>query len=131
MTDPTVLMEAIQADAEALDAASKLLQNLTDRLAAAEIAFEDAMDVALTHVEAEYRQRGEKLPSERQRDAHARQRIDPEIRREFMQLSREAKLIEKWGDMRSRALSARQSELAFLRAEGGAQGVVGQGRAAA
>ncbi|HET7408213.1 MAG TPA: hypothetical protein VFJ21_13900 [Mycobacteriales bacterium] len=111
-------MAAIDADCQALDLASKELAGMTDALARAEIDYEDAMDAALVAVEDEYRRRDERLPSERQRDAHARQRIDPEVRREFLQLERKVKHIKAWGEMRARALSARQSELSFLKAEG-------------
>lgn len=118
MTDVASLMEAIDDDCQALDNAAKALARMTDHLAAAEIAYEDALDGALIAVEDEYTRRGDKLPSERQREARARKKIDPAVRREFLELKRKVELTEKWGAMRARALSARQSELSFLKAEG-------------
>lgn len=117
MSDPITLAQDMDADAVALSQASEELRGLTDRLVNAEIAYGDAMDAALTEVEEEYRKRGEKLPSERQREAHARPRIDPELRREFLECERRVKHIQAWGEMRGRALSARQTQVKLLRGE--------------
>ncbi|HXO86911.1 MAG TPA: hypothetical protein VN803_15420, partial [Gemmatimonadales bacterium] len=92
----------------------------TDELAKAEIAYMDALDAALIQVEDEYRERGEKLPSEAQREARARQRIEAHLRKDYVEVKRKVELIEKWGRMREKALSGRQSELGFLKAEGAA-----------
>lgn len=120
MSDVVSLLAAIDADATALDQASQELRKLADELIAAEIAYEDEMDVALKTVEEQYRAREEKLPSERQREAHARPLIDPQVRHEYMSVSRRVKVIRDWAEIRGRALSARQSELNALRAEAGA-----------
>lgn len=123
MSDPAILMLAIGEDCDALDEASKELASLVDRLALSEIEYEDAMDMALIEVEKEYTSLGQKLPSERQREAHARQKINPRLRRDYLELKRRVELIEKWGRMREKALSGRQSELSFLKSEGNAPGV--------
>ena len=117
MSDPITLAADMNADAVALSQASEELRSLTDRLVDAEIAYADAMDQALATVEEEYRQRGEKLPSERQREAHARPRIEPKVRREFLTLERRVKHIQAWGEVRGRALSARQTQAKLLRDE--------------
>lgn len=122
MPDPAILMSEISQDCAALDEASKELKSFVDRLALAELDYEDAMDRALVAVEEEYRKRDEKLPSERQREAHARQKIDPGLRRNFLDLKRRVELIEKWGRIKEKTLSGRQSELSFLKAEGSAIG---------
>ena len=115
-------MNAIDSDCEALDSASKRLDeiNAGDAYAAAELAYLDAMDKALITVEEEYRARGERLPSERQREAHAHRKIELSVRETFVKLKREKELIETWGRMREKALSGRQSQLSFLKAEGSA-----------
>lgn len=120
MSDPVALMEAIDGDCAALDLAAKELAQISksNLLARAEIAYQDALDAALVAVEAEYRQREEKLPSEAQREAHARQRVPKHLRDEYVEIKRRVELIEKWGRMREKALSGRQSELSFLKAEG-------------
>lgn len=119
MSDVASLLSAIDADANALDQASKELRRLADELVDAEVSYEDAMDVALTTVEEQYRSREEKLPSERQREAHARPLIDPDVRHRYMRVSRRLKVIKDWAEIRGRALSARQSELNALKAEAG------------
>ena len=118
MTDPATLMQAIDEDCAALDNGAKFLAEMTDKLTEAEIAYEDALDGALIQVEDEYAAKGERLPSERQREARARKLIDPKIRREFLEIKRKVELVEKWGRMREKALSGRQSELSFLKTEG-------------
>ena len=120
MTDPVALMEAIDADCLALDNAAKYLHDMMAELPLKELAYADALDAALIEVEDEYRERGERLPSEAQREARARTRIAPGVRREFLELKRKVELVEKWGRMREKALSGRQSELSFLKAEGAA-----------
>lgn len=123
MSNPARLMQEISDDCAALDEASKELRRLVDRLALAELDYEDALDKALIEVEEEYRKRDEKLPSERQREAHARRKIDPQLRRDFLELKRRVELIEKWGRIKEKTLSGRQSELSFLKSEGNAPGV--------
>ena len=122
MTDPAILMQAIEDDCTALDLAAKELARISkeDKLVDAEIAYQDALDAALIEIEDEYRRRDEKLPSEAQREARARQRVEKHVRREYLELKRRVELIEKWGRMREKALSGRQSELSFLKAEGAA-----------
>ena len=120
VSDPVALMAAIDDDCAALDSAAKELARISkdNELAKAEIAYQDALDAALVAVEAEYRDRGDKLPSEAQREAHARQRVAKHLRDDFLTIKRRVELIEKWGRMREKALSGRQSELGFLKAEG-------------
>lgn len=120
MSDISSLMQAIEEDCAALDNASKVLSEFSelDTLAQAELAYEDALDAALIEVENEYRDRCEKLPSERQREARARQKISKSTREQFVEVKRKIELIEKWGRMREKALSGRQSELSFLKSEG-------------
>lgn len=123
MADPAILMREISDDCAALDEASRELHSIVDRLALAELDYEDAMDRALIAVEEDYRKRDERLPSERQREAHARQKIDPQLRRNYLELKRRVDLIEKWGRIKEKTLSGRQSELSFLKSEGSAPGV--------
>lgn len=125
MSDPAALLQAIDDDCQALDSAAKELARISKEnlLAKAEIAYQDALDAALVAVEQEYRDRGDKLPSEAQREAHARQQIPRSVREEYVELKRRVELIEKWGRMREKALSGRQSELSFLKAEGQAPSV--------
>ena len=122
MSDPAILMREISDDCAALDEASREMRSLVDRLALAELDYEDAMDRALIQVEKEYATRDERLPSERQRDAHARQKIDPGLRRNYLELKRRVDLLEKWGRIKEKTFSGRQSELSFLKAEGAAPG---------
>lgn len=122
MSDPAALMAAIEDDCAALDLAAKELARISkeDLLAKAEIAYMDALDAALIAVEDEYRARDERLPSEAQREARARQRIAKHLREDYLEIKRKVELIERWGRMKEKALSGRQSELSFLKAEGSA-----------
>ncbi len=120
MSDPAALLQAIDEDCQALDMAAKELARISkdNELARAEIAYQDALDAALVAIEAEYRERGEKLPSEAQREAHARQRVPKSLRDDFLTIKRRVELIGAWGRLREKALSGRQSELSFLKSEG-------------
>lgn len=118
--DVPTLIGRIEADALALDQASKDLHEIQSEYVAAAVAYEDAEDVALRDVEAEYEEKGTKLPSERQRLAHARPRIDAEVRLNFKRLEARRKLTMEWTEIRRAALSARQSELRALRDESSA-----------
>lgn len=129
MTDPAQLMQAIDADCMALDQAAGELAKLNDDLVEAELAYLDAMDGALADLEEEYRDRDERLPSERQREAHAHKRIDSELRGRFLRLKRQKQQWTDWGSLHEKALSGRQSQLSFLKAEGQAPQAQGSGLA--
>ena len=106
-------MREISDDCAALDEASREMRNLVDRLALAELDYEDAMDRALIEVEKEYAARDERLPSERQRDAHARQKIDPGLRRNYLETKRRVDLLEKWGRIKEKT-SVRPAVRTFI-----------------
>lgn len=118
MTDPATLMQRIDEDCEALDSGAKALDQLVDTAARVELEYLEALDKALIDVEDHYTNLGQKLPSEQQRVARAHQKMDRTKREAYLEVKRKVELIEKWGRMREKALSGRQSELSFLKAEG-------------
>lgn len=120
MTDPATLMARIEEDCDALDNGAKFLDEMTEQLANAELAYLDALDTARLEVEDYYTNRDMKLPSEAQRDARAHSKMQAGLRRDFVTLKRKVELVKEWGRMREKALSGRQSELSFLKAEGSA-----------
>lgn len=118
MTDPATLMLAIEADCQALDQAAKELDTIATGLIEAEIAYLDAMDDALVAIAEHYAAQGERLPSERQREAEAHQRLDDGLRGRYLRLKRQKEQWAAWGKLHENALSGRQSQLSFLKAEG-------------
>jgi hypothetical protein len=118
MTDPATLMQRIDDDCEALDNGAKALDALVDSAARVELEYLEALDKALIEVEDHYANLEQKLPSEQQRVARAHQKMDRTKREAYLESKRTIELIEKWGRMREKALSGRQSELSFLKAEG-------------
>ena len=120
MSDPATLMGEVEADCRALDACGKELGRALKELAEAEIASGDAFDAALIEVEREYAGRDERLPSAEQRAAHARQKIEPELRGKAMRLKREVEALQHWARIKQASVSGRQSILSTLKAELGA-----------
>jgi len=117
MSDPAQLMAAIDMDCRALDAAGKELGHKTKQLAEAELAYGDAFEAELAVLVEEHQASGERLPGEDVRRALIHARIDRALYRAKHQLRREVEALEKWGRMKEKTLSGRQSELSFLKAE--------------
>lgn len=117
MSDPARLIGAIDADCRALDAAGKELGAKLKQLAQAELAYGDAYEAELAVLVEEHHKAGERLPGEDVRRALIHARIDRALYRQQHQLRREVEALEKWGRMKEKTLSGRQSELSFLKAE--------------
>ena len=118
MSDPAALLAAIDADCAALDKAGKALGEIITDLGDAEIRYGDRYDEEIALLVEEYE--GKRLPGEDVRRAVVHRRC-PDVRemhREVRRLERRKEALEAWGRKTEKALSGRQSELSFLRAEG-------------
>lgn len=118
MTDVPQLIGAIDADCQALDAAGKELGRVIRDLGEAEIAYGDRFDEELALLVEEHESK--RLPGEDVRRAliHRRCPDVQELSRQVRRLERRKDALEAWGRKTEKALSGRQSELGFLKAEG-------------
>lgn len=121
MSDPGQILAAIDADARALDTASKQLAKLIPEMGAAQIQYEDAYAHAINRLIDAYRDAGERLPGEdvRRSLVFANEPDVMSAYREKCRLEREVEAWQQWGRLKLGALNGRQSELSFLRAEAG------------
>jgi hypothetical protein len=115
--DPMAVALQIERISTVLGKVAAELGSVTDRLADAEILYEDAFEAELEVVREEYEADEKRLPGEDVRRALIHKRIDRELYRDVKRLTGRQQALEKFGRLKSNELNGLQSELSMLRAE--------------
>ena len=116
--DPAQILQAIDADCRLLDRAGKELGSVGRELEDAELAYEEAFELALAEMVEEHAETGKRLPGEEARRAVIHKQIGRELYETKRRLERRMDRIERVCRKVERALDGRRSELSFLKAEG-------------
>ena len=115
--DPMSVALQIESISKVLGKVAAEVGKVTDELAAAEIAYEDAFEGELEVVREEYEASEKRLPGEDVRRALIHSRIDRELYRAVKRLGGRQAALEKFGRLKSNELNGLQSELSMLRNE--------------
>lgn len=112
------VMGQIDAGASALDTAGKEIGKAITEAAEAELAYREALEVALLKIREDFRDRGERLPAEDLRNALAHQGMDRRLYGEHIRTKARVDALRSYVRALESELSGRQSLLAAMKAEG-------------
>jgi len=117
--DPATLMGQIDANARALDTAGAELGRAIKAMSEAEFAYDEAFESELLRIYHESKEAHERPPAEDVRKAMAHRAIRPTVYAAYLDARAQVDALKAYVRALEASVSARQSLLSALKAEGG------------